>query len=247
MVTYNNPNLSYKTDTALFTITPTMMGIASFTPGDYYFEIRMIGKKETFIICAAGTIGTTPTPTPTPTPSHTPTPTPTPTHTVEYDLYYADEYSCETCTIVSEAVIVALPSGTSPNYGNFYVPQYITGFTYVLQSTTLTGPGLILSTSNYNTCGAACGSIPPTPTPVYSTFSVKVNTLGFPTICSVSPITVYVAYGDTITTGTELFSNSSLSSPLIGYDYITEDSGSGDIFEIGSGTAVIGINTGTFC
>jgi hypothetical protein len=33
------------------TVTPSMMGIASFSSGTYYFEIRMIGLKSVYPIC----------------------------------------------------------------------------------------------------------------------------------------------------------------------------------------------------
>ena len=33
------------------TVTPSMMGLASFTSGTYYFEIRMIGLKSIYPIC----------------------------------------------------------------------------------------------------------------------------------------------------------------------------------------------------
>ena len=33
------------------TVTPSMMGIASFSSGNYYFEIRMIGLKSVYPIC----------------------------------------------------------------------------------------------------------------------------------------------------------------------------------------------------
>lgn len=90
----------------------------------------------------------------------------------------------------------------------------------------------------------------PTPTPTiapYSTYGVQVKSASIYGICYEVPITVYTAYGYGINTGTQVFSNSSLTTPLIGYDYITQVAGPGDIYEIGSGTSVIGINTGTLC
>ena len=94
-------------------------------------------------------------------PCPTPTPTPSPTE-ITYDLYDADRYICDFpgCTLDATGIVVALPSGTSPNYGKFY-PSYIPdGFAYLLNSTTTGGPGWILSTLNYTSCTDAC-SLPP--------------------------------------------------------------------------------------
>ena len=97
--------------------------------------------------------GTTTTTTTTSTTSTTTTAAP-----VEYDLYLADEYSCDFpgCTLQNTNVVVALPAGTTPQYGKFYPPQALDGFSYLLQSTTLTGPGKILLTLNYTNCSLAC-------------------------------------------------------------------------------------------
>ena len=70
-------------------ITPAVMGLASFTNGTYYFEVRFIGHRCISPVCVTldlvaptPTPTATPTPTPTPTPTGpTPTPTPTPTST----------------------------------------------------------------------------------------------------------------------------------------------------------------------
>ena len=64
-------------------ITPAMMGLSNFTSGTYYFEIRFIGHRAIFPICASLNL-TVPTPTPTPTITQTKTPTPTPTPTPTY-------------------------------------------------------------------------------------------------------------------------------------------------------------------
>jgi hypothetical protein len=67
------------------------------------------------------------------------------------------------------------------------------------------------------------------------------------TICANSPFIAYGAFGSSITTGTELFTDTALTSPLIGYNFIEQDGGSGEIFEIGGGNGVIGLSTGLFC
>jgi hypothetical protein len=84
---------------------------------------------------------------------------------IEYDIYFADKYECGTCTLVSAGALVALPMGTTPVFGNFYIPTSGSGelgtYVYELLSLTTGGPGLILTTLNYATCGDACGTTPP--------------------------------------------------------------------------------------
>ena len=72
---------STKSGTVSFTVTPSQMGITSFTNGVYSFEIRMIGKRAIYPICQSVTVSTVPAPTPTPTRTPQATPTPTPTIT----------------------------------------------------------------------------------------------------------------------------------------------------------------------
>ena len=95
------------------------------------------------------------TSTPTNTPTNTPTPSTTPS--ISYDIYYADRYEClfPGCSLDTLNVVVALPSGTTPNYGKFYYSLFDPGFSYSLVSTT-TGPGLILDTPNFTACNDAC-------------------------------------------------------------------------------------------
>ena len=54
-----------KTDTFTFIVTPSMMGVNSFTSGVYNFEIRFIGKRAIYPLCYTTSIMiVTPTPTP---------------------------------------------------------------------------------------------------------------------------------------------------------------------------------------
>jgi len=84
---------------------------------------------------------------------------------IEYDVYLANKYACGTCTLVTASVVVSLPSGTVPVFGNFYLPIGASGelgdFVYELLSLSSGGPGRILTTLNYATCGTACGTTPP--------------------------------------------------------------------------------------
>ena len=79
----------------------------------------------------------------------------------------------------------------------------------------------------------------------FETYSVRVDTNPYPLICTQSPINVFTSLGATITTGTAVFTNNSLTTYLTGYNYIAP--ASGEVFEIGSGTGVIGITTSNFC
>jgi len=81
--------LTGSTKSGTFTVTPSQMGLTGFTNGDYYFEVRFIGKRAVYPVCVTlSLIPPTPTPTPTPTSTVTPTPTvtitptPTPTPTI---------------------------------------------------------------------------------------------------------------------------------------------------------------------
>jgi hypothetical protein len=73
------------TDTIVFTVTPSSVGLTTFTSGTYYFEVRFIGHLSVYPVCVNLDLTLpTPTPTPTATPTATPTPTepePTPTPT----------------------------------------------------------------------------------------------------------------------------------------------------------------------
>lgn len=46
-----NVALTTKSGTFNGTVTPSQMGVASFTSGTYYFEVRFIGDKEVYPLC----------------------------------------------------------------------------------------------------------------------------------------------------------------------------------------------------
>ena len=155
-------------------LTPAMFGLANFSDGTYYFEFRVVSKLAIAPICASISVSgiTPPTPTPTPTPTATLTPTPTPSPTpsgptptptptsgpITYDIYLADEYACTFpgCALQRIDVEVALPAGTTPNYGKFYPDEGATGFAYLLHTAAGTGPAIILNTANFTACNSAC-------------------------------------------------------------------------------------------
>jgi len=57
---------------------------------------------------------------------------------------------------------------------------------------------------------------------------------------------VYTVSGAGFTTGDTIYTDASLTSPLIGYNYISEVA-AGTIFNMNSGTGVVGTSTGNAC
>jgi hypothetical protein len=64
------------------TYSASLLGVPSLSNGTYYFEIRMIGALENYIITQQYTIGSSPTPGLSPTPTSSPGTSPTPTPSV---------------------------------------------------------------------------------------------------------------------------------------------------------------------
>jgi hypothetical protein len=90
------------------------------------------------------------------TPTTTPTPSSTPT---SFDLYYADEYTCNYpgCSYVAANVVVAFPAGSSVNFGVFYSEAFPSGYVYSITGIAPSGPGLILTTfASSRNCNFAC-------------------------------------------------------------------------------------------
>jgi hypothetical protein len=75
-----------------------------------------------------------------------------------YITYYADEYVCDgiDCTYVQSNVLVVLPDSFTPDYTKYYLLEAGGPRIFFLDTTT-TGAGLILSTTNYNSCLEICG------------------------------------------------------------------------------------------
>ena len=129
-------------------LTPTPTSTIGATPT----QTPTVTKTPTQTPTPSTTIGLTPTA----TPPSTATPTPSPTPNPEYDIYLADEYSCFPCTTTTLTVLVALPAGTSPNYGKYYSPSFYDGFVYRLAEPSSGGPAVLLSGYNTNNCNLAC-------------------------------------------------------------------------------------------
>lgn len=51
-----NTSLTGTTATTTFTVTPSQLGLASFTTGTYFFDIRFVGKRAVYPICTSLTI-----------------------------------------------------------------------------------------------------------------------------------------------------------------------------------------------
>lgn len=111
-------------------------------------------------------------------------------------------------------------------------------YTYNLLSLTAGGPGLILDDNKFTLCSSACPSI-------YISWQARYsNTLG--SVCSTTDLTVYTSLGSSFTSGDTVYTDTALTTPLLGYDYISELA-SGTVWNINSGTGIIGTSTGNTC
>jgi hypothetical protein len=171
---------------ATFTITPTQMGVSSFTNGTYYFEIRFIGKRAIYPICANYTISTitptvTPTPTPSPTPTVGPTPTPTPTPTVTPSNFTTGV----TLNVTDTGYIKYNKSGVGTVYYNLTSLGTVV-LTDCLDCSSIQVGIPFADLANYTivNCGNPCGGVTPTPTPTpttsYTNYSVERYLCQFP-------------------------------------------------------------------
>ena len=161
--------VSTNTGSVSVTLTPSQMGISSFSNGTYYFEIRMIGGKSIYPICQSLTVSSivSPTPTPTATPTPTPsggTPTPTPTPSPTPVLYQ----SGATLNVTDTGYIKYTSQSLGPDQ---YVFISTTG-SYTITGCTLCSsiipgfPFADVAAFTITSCGSNCGSSPsPTPTP----------------------------------------------------------------------------------
>ena len=148
------------------TVSPSQVGLTSFSNGNFNFEFRFIGHRSVFPICATVPLtGPIPTPTPTPTPSSTPTyptPTPTPTSIGSYT-------SGATINVTDPGWIkyTSLTGGTSTyEFISSTGSKVINGGGCVICGTITPGfPFADVAAFTITTCGTACGGITPTPTP----------------------------------------------------------------------------------
>jgi hypothetical protein len=76
-----------------------------------------------------------------------------------YDIYLADRYDCSNCTFVNSGYLIAVTSGTTINYSEYYTPEVGTGeqgVYYYQPYSSSSGSGLICSDVSVSTCGLAC-------------------------------------------------------------------------------------------
>jgi hypothetical protein len=140
---YVSPDLVGRSTVPLSTIDGMYRKIGSYvyqvqtliTPDPMSFDIDLDAATNTDLVCATAC-------------SDAPA----------YDIYLADEYACTFpgCALQRIDVEVALPAGTTPNYGKFYPDDSLTGFAYLLHTAAGTGPAIILNLANFTTCNAAC-------------------------------------------------------------------------------------------
>jgi hypothetical protein len=160
-VTTSTITATTKTDTFTFVVTPSMMGISSFSSGVYNFEIRFIGKRAIYPLCYSTSIlNITPTPTPTVTPTHTPTPTPTPTGTPtptptsgSYNYYNVTRYTCPSCTSPVTDLIARTTSPTSLTNTHYY--NNGDGYVYLVNSS-VGGPSYTINLDGSASSGTNC-------------------------------------------------------------------------------------------
>ena len=85
--------------------------------------------------------------------------TTTTTAGINYIAYPADKYVCDApnCGAFVEATEIAFPDTFTPVINKWYSPSIPNGYAYQLTSTTpSTGPGLVMYSGTFNTCGLAC-------------------------------------------------------------------------------------------
>jgi hypothetical protein len=115
------------------------------------------------------------------------------------------------------------------------------GTTYTLPCSSATTTS---TTTTTTTSAITTSTTTSTTTLAFAAFTVRTD-ISTATICTQPTITVYTN-GNPITTGTQVFTTSSLLVPYIGADFIV-DVAVLDIYAIGSGNGVVGLITGLVC
>jgi len=140
---------------------------------------------------------------------------------------------CNIDTLLSTE-IVALGVGT----------YYVSDGTNVRAWTKSTTPTNLFAPTSCSSCPitTTTSTTTTTTTVAFSTFSIR-NTLSLLTVCAEPTQSVFTAFGETITTGTVVYTNSLLSLPLLNGGFIV-DVAVGDIYNINSGNGQIGSAAG---
>ena len=125
------------------------------------------------------------------------------------------------------------PSGTTTTTTTSTTTAAPTTTTTTTTSTTTAAPTTTTTTTTSTTTIAS--------TSWQARYSVNIGD-----VCSQPNITVYTIVGASFTTGDVVYVDAGLTTPLLGFDYISELL-TGTVYAINSGTGVIGINTGNTC
>jgi hypothetical protein len=167
---------------------------------------------------------------------------------------------------VSQSIDLTLPTASCPANITYYrLFQTCTGSatpTTTTYTTTTTTTGVpTTSTTTTTTTGVPTTSTttttttaPPTTTTstttttttvAYTEWSARYDVVTG-SICSQTAAAVYTVSGAGFTTGDTIYVDASLTMPLIGYNYISELI-AGTIYNMNSGTGVVGTSTGNAC
>jgi hypothetical protein len=173
------------------TFSATTLGVASLTSGVYYFEIRMIGALQNYIVTQQYTVGAGTSPSPTPTRTMTPTPSITSS---------PGSSASPTPTMTPTMSITPSPTPTtSPGASVSPTP------TSTVTPSPTTTPGVTPSLS---------------PTPVYYGFPINIgySTSGLACADSSTNITIYGASGGFLSNSV-FYTDISLTSPYAGSSF----------------------------
>jgi len=246
------------TGSTSITVTPAMMGVSSFSIGDYYFEVRFIGKRAVYPECeTVAIIAPTPTPTatstntPTPTATSNVTPTPTPSNIPIFSGsgFYASTYE--------NACSGSISGNFTGNTTSFCTSTSFTGNTFASQST---GTYFLAYSGNYQqisitfgsnvvpVTGGGCSACPsptptPSPTPAAPTYNYY-NVTRYTCPSCTSPVTDLIARttSPTSLTNTHYYNNGD------GYVYLVNSSVGGSSYTIDlDGSASSGTNCSATC
>ena len=203
-----------------FSVTPSQMGVSSFTNGTYYFEIRFIGAKSVYPVNASLVVSTIvgPTPTPTPTPSITPTMTPTPSSTPS-----GATFKSGATLNVTDPGWIKYDTNVANDVYEFVSSTGTHTITACTNCNTITPgfPFADVASFTITNCGSDCGGVTPvtpTPTPTNTTYYYYRLTRcdNFQTYWSQSYPSGTFSSGDRVEGGTGVFyvvSGSQTSNP----------------------------------
>lgn len=112
-ISTTNPNITTDSQVTNFNLSPSDLGLTEFIAGNYFVEVRFIGKRCVYPVCY-DISSFIPSPSPLPSPSPTPTPTVTPSVGSYYSfgVYYA-QYPADACSGPLKTVYAKVPNPTN--------------------------------------------------------------------------------------------------------------------------------------